>query len=135
MSMKFPSFASYLKTKFVSGCISIMWFLNALESIANNWLSTKFLIVDLVLSPSMDVITCFNLVDTPADAFSFIFLRPFISASIALSSLWVKNLNVISFLDVGKVKGNSFLPSLNKDSSKTLSSILVKSIFTVSPLY
>ena len=103
MLMKFPSFASYLKTKFVLGCISIMWFLNALESIANNWLSTKFLIVDLVLSPSMDVITCFNLVDTSADAFLFIFLRPFNSASIAFSSLCVKNLNVISIYNVGNI--------------------------------
>ena len=46
----------------------------------------------------------------------------------ASSSPWVKNLKVMSFLAVGKVKENSFLSSTTKDSSNCLSFILAKSI-------
>ena len=62
MSMKSPFFTSCLKTKFVSGCISVICFLNALESIANNSLSINLRILLLSVSPSTDIITCFNVV-------------------------------------------------------------------------
>ena len=69
------------------------------------------------------------------DAFLLIFLAPFNSLAIDTSSPWVKNLNVTSFLDKGKVNENSFLPSTTKDSSNGLSSMLFKSIDISSPLY
>ena len=40
---------------------------------------------------------------------------------------------VIFSFDVGKVKWNSFLPSVTKDSSNVLSLIVVKSILISSP--
>ena len=96
----------------------------ALESIANNSLSTNFLHVVLSPFPSTDNIRCFNIVVVTATLFSL--AKPLSSASIFFWTLWVNKDTITVLLLAGKVNSNSFLPVCILQSI-TLSSNLVKS--------
>ena len=75
----------------------------------------------------------FKRVDNSGDESLLIFFKPANSASIFLSSPDVRILKVTKLPELGKVKVNSFTPSVIKDSSKDLLSKRDKSITYDSP--
>ena len=82
---------------------AVKWFLNARESLERNSSSTNFLIFPLSVSPSTEVITCFNRVVISESTSLLNFFKLLISASIALSSLLFNSLYLIWRLDAGNV--------------------------------
>ena len=122
------------KVRSTSGWTFLMYSLNARESIARSWLSTKSRIVLTVESPFTEVIMYFNLVDNSGDESFFIFLRPSNSASIFFSSEWVKILKVTTAFVLGNVNENSFTFGVIKDTSNGLLSIILKSTVSSCPL-
>ena len=69
-----------------SGCVFLICSLNALESLANKKLSTKFLISFVSSLPFTEVIMYFNLVESSGEEFLFIFFNPANSLSTFFSS-------------------------------------------------
>ena len=83
------------KVKSMSGWIWFIYSLNALESLAKREVSTNFLIVGGSVSPLIEVIMYFNLVDNSGFASLFNLLSPSNSCFTFISSPCVKSLKVI----------------------------------------
>ena len=103
------------KVKSTSGWIFEICSLNALASRAKKAWSINSRIVLDSWSPLIEVIMYFKRVVNSGDSSFFILFNPSNSLLILTSSPWVKNLNVISLFEAGRVKVNSFCPLVYKD--------------------